>query len=340
VRIILYISPIFLMLIGLVSCCKDKISSSTSDEMECSEFQNLPSIIFFSNDRIQFQTPYFNPNNSSEFIFNYRDYSLNEYKLIKFNIQTGIQTELANNVKIISQPKWSRKGWIAFDNVYNANYQIWVVKENGDSLNQMSIDGGNVFPVWDSSGENLFWQHSPYSPTGHPFYLFKQGLYNLFPDTILTTNNVNSGYSGYNDISIDNQLISKTYIGNKNHIGYAEINNLSFTSLIDLEESNLIGLTGLCWSNNSQLAYFTVSKFGLFKLNIKNGNYFKLISFCDSKRYKCISCSSDGSKLIGERITSYVVKDSKGKPTGQIIENSCIYLIDLQTLKETKINLD
>ena len=75
-------------------------------------------------------------------------------------------------------------------------------------------------------------------------------------------------------------------------------------------------------------------------MNINNGSYTKLISFCDSKRYKSISCSPDGLKLIGERIDSYLKKDLNGNPTGQIIEKSSIYLIDLQTLKETKINLE
>ena len=62
--------------------------------------------------------------------------------------------------------------------------------------------------------------------------------------------------------------------------------------------------------------------------------------FCDSKRYTKISCSPDGTRLIGERIDSYLEKNSNGSPTGKIIENSNIYLIDLQTLKETKINLE
>ena len=64
------------------------------------------------------------------------------------------------------------------------------------------------------------------------------------------------------------------------------------------------------------------------------------MDFCDTKRYETISCSADGKKLIGERVDSYLVKDNEGNATGRIMENSSIYLIDLETLEETKINLD
>ncbi len=124
------------MVLGMTSCLKDKVISTPSGEGDCYSFGVLPSLTYFSNERFQYQAPYFNPNNVNEFVYNYKDFELDEYKLMKYNIQTGEKTVLANNVKIISQPKWSRKGWIAFDNVFNQNYQIWIIKDNGDSLKQ------------------------------------------------------------------------------------------------------------------------------------------------------------------------------------------------------------
>jgi len=326
------------MAVGMTSCLKDKVVPTPSGDDECYSFNNLPNLTYFSNERFQYQTPFFNPNNDNEFVFNYKDFELDEYKLIKYNLQTGEKTVLAEYVKIISQPKWSRKGWIALDNVYNQNYQIWIVKDNGDSLSQLTTNIYNLFPVWDSSGDNIYWQHTPV--LGIPYYFLKQNAYGTSSDTVLYPNGANSGYAAYNDVSVDNQLIAKTGIGNQNHIGITNLNNPSFVSLLNLDNSNLVGLEGLCWSNNSQTAYFTIYKNGLYKLNINNGSYTKLIEFCDSKRYKSISCSSDGKKLIGERVDSYLVKDGEGNPTGQIMENSSIYIIDLETLQETKINLE
>lgn len=326
------------MVLGMISCRKDKVIPTPSGEGECYSFGELPPLNFFSNERFQYQTPFFNPNNDDEFVYNYKDFELDEYKLIKYNIQTGIKTILVENVKIISQPKWSGKGWVAFDNVFNQNYQISIVKDNGDSISQFTSSTYNLFPVWNSIGDNLFWQHTPV--LGVPYYFLKQGLYEQTSDTVLFPNGLNNGFATFNDVSMDNQLISKTGIGNQNHIGFTNLDSPNFVSLINLDNSNLVGLEGLCWSNNSQTAYFTIYKNGLYKLNVNNGSYTKLISFCDSKRYKSISCSSDGKKLIGERIDSFLVKDEEGNPTGQIMENSSIYIIDLETLKETKITLE
>lgn len=332
-----FISLILSMVLGMISCRKDKVIPTPSGDGECYSFGELPPLNYFSNERFQYQTPYFNPNNDNEFVFNYKDFELDEYKLMKYNIQTGVKTVLVENVKIISQPKWSRKGWIAFDNVFNQNYQIWVVKDNGDSLIQFTTNVANLFPVWDAVGDCLFWQHSPV--LGIPSYFLKRDLFGTNLDTVLNSNDPSMGWVTYNDVTIDNLLISKTIIGNQNHIGFTNLNSPNFVSLVSLDNLNLVGLEGLCWSNNSQTAYFTIYKNGLYKLNVNNGTYTKLISFCDSKRYKSISCSSDGKKLIGERIDSYLVKDGDGNPTGQIMEKSHIYIIDLETLKETKINL-
>lgn len=330
-----------LLFTGLLACRKDKpIPSPVSNNSECSVFDwgnQTVAMTWFTNERFQYQTPYFNPKNTNEFVYNYKDYELNEYKLMKYNLQTGVKTELANNVKIISQTKWSRKGWIAFDNVYNQNYQLWIVKENGDSLRQLTNSIYNLFPAWDSTGFNLYWQYSPV--LGHPYYFLKKDLNSSTVDTVLRNGDANNGYVSLAEFSNSNKLIAKTHILNKNSIGLSTA-SFNFSNLIDLDTEFLNKLTGLTWSSDNETTYFTIHHNGLYNLNTYNSNYIKLMDFCDTKRYKSISCSPDGEKLIGERVDSYLAKDNKGNPTGQIVENSSIYIIDLETLEETKINLE
>lgn len=334
---------IVLLFIGLLACRKDKqpISCPVINDSKCLAFdwgdnQNI-GLSWFSSERLQYQTPYFNPNNDNEFVYNFKDYELGQYKLMKYNLQTGVKTELANNVKIITQPKWSRKGWIAFDNVFNNNYQISIIKDNGDSIKEITENKYNLFPVWDATGNNLYWQHSPV--LGHPYYFVKQNLNTSIRDTILQNGDAHNGYVSLAEFSKSNKLIAKTHILNKASIGLAT-NSFDFSSLINLSTAFLNTLTGLTCLYDSETAYFTIYHNGLFKLNIQTGNYTKLIEFCDTKRYKSISCSSDGKRLIAERVDSYLAKNNDGKPTGQIVENSSIYLIDLETLEETKINLE
>lgn len=345
----IHFSVIILLLMSVLACQKDKPTPCfETNDANCLDFEDLETyqgITTFVKERFQYQTPSYNPNNPNEFVYNYKDLELNEFQLVKFNITTGIKTILANNVKIISQPKWSRKGWIAFDNVFNQNYQLWIVKDNGDSLIQKSVTGGNIFPAWDSAGDNLYWQNSPHSPPAYPYYFFKQGIYSSITDTVMRDGDVNQGYAGYNEISRQNILLTNTLINNEIHFAYAPLSLLSFTSIFNnLSQFNTGFMRGVSWSDNSQIAYFSFynnnETDGLYKLNISSGSYTRLIDFCHSKRYNSISCSSNGTEIIGERIESYLKKNSEGNITGQIVEKSCIYVINLETLTETKINLE
>ncbi len=324
---------ILLIAAGMVSCRKDKPIPSPMENQDCYDFPVItgPQISWFTAGRFQYKTPYFNPSNSDEFVYYYRDFLLDENKLMKYNIQTGLKTELVNNVKLISQPKWSRKGWIAFDNTLD--YQIWIVKDNGDSLTQFTTNTCNLYPAWNEAGNELLWNHTPV--LGYPYFLVKQKLHSLIIDTLF------NDFTKYNDISSDNKLISNITIDGQYHIGVSNVDQVTFNSLVNLSADSLDSFAGLSWGNNSQSAFFSIHYSnnigGLFKIDLNSQSYEKIFEFCDSKQYSRISCSADGTNLIGERIDSYLPNPDYS--AREIRQNSSIYIIDLLTLTETKIDL-
>lgn len=335
---------ILLIILGLVSCRKDETPPiDLGEDSECYAFPMLLQSYYVS-ETFMFKQPCFNPNNQNEFVFHFQDYSQNSFQLVKYNISTKQKTILyqSNNHKIWSQPKWNKGGWIAFTRI-NSSYvdHIFIVKENGDSLKQFTTTTANYDPVWDSSGENLYWAHSPV--LGVPHFFLKRSLNGLTTDTILMNTGVNQGYSTFNEISTNNLLFSKTIVNGKFCIGKTALvfpPHPELTEILSLDKPNYAGLTGLTISNNAQDAYVSFYSNGLYKLNTKNGKLTLLIPFCNSKRYETISCSADGKFLIGERVDSRLELNTDGQPTGAIIEKSSIYLIDLGTLQETKIELD
>jgi len=291
-------------------------------------------ITTLGKDRFQYKKPQFNPNNNDEFIYVYNDLELFEKQLIKYNLKTLTKTVLVDNARLVTQPKWSRKGWVAFDNVIT--YKTSILKDNGDSLTDFATNAASIYTAWDATGSNLYYQHTP--ALGVPYYLFKQNLETKIIDTILFPYDEHSGYAVFNDISIDNKIISVVGINNQKHIGVTNLDDFSFKSLINLEADSLRA-EGLCWSNTSDFAYLSAYLDGLYRIDISTGEYELLLEYCSSKQYKNISCSPDGTKIIAERIDSYVDKDVNGNITGKIVQNSSIYIFDLLTLTETKINL-
>lgn len=340
IKIIIYI----VIAIGTLACRKDKPVSSVDNNSDCRSFEyDLPPQTYFSNERFQYKAPHFNPNNSNEFIYHYRDNEQQEYQLYKYNLQTHQKTFIVESGKIAHQPKWSSDGLIAFAHHVGYVDHIFLVKENGDSLTQFTENVHNMFPVWSSTGDELYWAYTP--NLGIPYYFLKQNLENSYPDTISQDGDVYGGYATYNSISHSNKLLSLTLIGNKKHLAWTSLNEMpiSFSSIANMNQDfDYPSVSGLCWSSDEEYVYASVGfrSNGLYKVGVNDSSIELLIPFCDTKRYESISASPDGKYLIGERIDIHLQLDDQSNPTGEIIENSSIYMIDLNTLEETKIDLD
>lgn len=160
-----------------------------------------------------------------------------------------------------------------------------------------------------------------------------------------------SNLGGFHKVDVlNNKLLQISNIeagiesGSSTYYGYHKLNSIPFThdNFNVIKKSKQGSTGGICW-HPSEL-YFYVSYLngegtGLYRIDVNSLNSIQLIDYC-KKRYEAISVSSDGQYLIGERIDSYLEKDAEGNITGTIMERSSIYLIDLQTLEETKIDLE
>lgn len=341
-RIIIYI----LVAIGIMACRKDKPVPSVVESTDCKPFaKDLPLQTYFTNERFQYKAPHFNPNNSNEFIYHFRDYEQNVFQLLKYNLQTKQKTFIIESGKIGGQPKWSNNEWISYTHTPAYSEHIFIVKDNGDSLTQFTENVSNFSPAWSSTGDELYWAYSP--NLAIPYHFLSQNLDSLVPDTLSESGDLYNGYLRYNAISSNNKLLSLVHINNSSspYLATASLDeeSLSFTSIVNMNQAfDYPSVSGLCWSNNHEYVYVSIGypDGGLYKIGVDNSSVDLLIPFCDTKRYESISASSDGKYLVGERIDSHLKLDSSSNPTNEIIENSSIYLINLNTLEEIKVNLE
>jgi hypothetical protein len=334
---------IILFIVFIISACKkDKITTGghdVTDKNECD--YNAPDIGFavIYSDHYQYKSPHFNPNNPNEFVYYYTDNINKLYQLVKYNMISKKKLVLVDNVKIISQPKWSKKGWIAFDKL---DHNIWKVKDDGSNLTKVTNNNSNLWPVWNSTGDYLIWRYAETSTTNR--HTLKLSLNQIIPDTIY-----NGGLNYvYDNISEDDKLFHRDVINNIPHLGYFDLQSSNFllkenfVGVINCDEQGGEGaLNGVTWgkTGNSKEVYFTNYFDGLYKIDIEKRSLKKLIDFCETKSYSLISASSNGKYLIGERTNRYFNYDrNSGKPIGEY-RNSSIYLIDLNTLEEIKVEL-
>lgn len=339
---------LFSVLIAVSACKKDKPSPIKCDELlgdwekdeGCYNFK-LPPMNFFVSEANMYKQPCFNPNNQNEFVFHFRDNTQRKSQLVKYNILTKQKTVLyeSSEYSIWGQPKWSKKGWIAFTRTRAYVDHVFIVKDNGDSLRQFTQNTANYDPAWDAKGDYLYWTHSPVLAVPH--FFLKKGLYSSVIDTVLKSDGENQGYSTYNEISLYNTLFSKTVVNGTFSLGKADLamQALTLTEIIDIDNPKYVGVLGIASSNHPNEIYVSFSGNGLYRVNTSTKYMILMMPFCMSKWYSVISCSADGRFLVGERIDSHLAKDEDGNPTGERILKSTIWLVDTKTFKELKIDL-
>ncbi|WP_123776132.1 hypothetical protein [Brumimicrobium aurantiacum] len=343
-KLSIYIFYFAMIAIVFFSCKKEKLNSGSCGEAEvewvdtlkCEEYaSDSMTIISHGWGRYQYRTPYFNPNNSNEFIYSFYDYENNIQQLIKYNILTKQKLVLAN-LGIYNQPKWNENGWIAFSNMHH----VHVVKEDGSDYRQVSTSTQNTFPFW--VGDDLYWDHSPSSSSG---FELRQNINQLINDTVGFSTTIFTA-----DV-INNKILTVTNIeSSANPSTYYGIYDLDILHFFSRDSFNVItefskSLTGLAWHPSGEYFYSTTGyqgnngNGGLYKITL-SGHEEKIMDFCQSKQYSNISCSADGKYLIGERTAAKLVEMESWPGAGKIVQNSTIWLINTETLEETKINLE
>lgn len=326
------ISYIFIFIVILISCCKDNEEDLNN---HCEDFPlEVLGHSYFVQKRFQFKSPYFNPNNSNEFVYNFFDYQENKFQLKTYNLTTNTHTLIQDEVKVMSQPKWSSKNWIAFDNHLQDSYQVSIVKSDGTEYQQITNNIYNLYPAWGNDGETLYWMNN-ITLSNVPNYFLRQQITSSTIDTMMRyTGDIYTGLARFNDISKNNNLLHASSCLYSGCLAKTNLDvwPLETESLTD-DASILTHLVSLTWGENDNIVYYTTFKDGLYRLNITTGETSLLMDFCDSKFYKQISYSSDCHCIVGERVDSYI----DWSLDNQIFENSSIYIIDLNTMQESEI---
>lgn len=319
------------------SCKKDKTCEFLDDcdnQVVCDDFPDMHYSIFSETEK-QYKAPHFNPNNPDEFVYFFRDNTLNLSQLIKYNLNTQQKTVLIDGISIFEQPKWSKTGWIAVSSAH----QIFIVRENGEDLTQVTSDLANLSPFWNSTGDELYWTYSP--SLGSQYSVLRLNWSAMIIDTVSNLPILNNSdmldykvlhittfeYNGQPYYGYFNSSITPFSLGNFNIVG----------------PCNLASMEGICWHPSGQKFYVAHThsgkNSGLYSVSM-SGITTRLKKNCDTRRHIFISCSADGKKLIAERVDSEVMRYQNGNPTGQILLTSRISLIDTQTLEEIILDLD
>ena len=287
----------------------------------CAECLDLPNLTYhiFYHSQYQYKYPCFNPNNSNEIVFFFRDYKNNLKQLIKYNILSKEKTILLNNIILISQPKWSKDNWILLNNLY---HEIIKIKSNGDSLTTVASGNYNLYPDCNDNNKRIIYTYSLNAAA--PYCIISKNYKTNYSDTI-------SNISAFHlSISNTDKLVTTTNY-NMDLIIANLSNNLEWSNLTNVEEHGNKSIEGITWHPNSEDIYYTRILKGIYKLNINSLDELHIKNSCDTRKYSAISVSSNGVKIIVERINSYINDENK------LYNDSRLYIMDIDGCNEQEI---
>ena len=302
---------IIIILTIFISCEKDKpIKKPIVENNDCIEIPPSQSIIGYDYtiDTNSLALPCFNPNNGNELLFVHQKYSNGSHKLYKYNLVTK-NKKLLVETEIYSQPNWATNNWI----LLGLNHNIYKIKSNGDSLIQITNNGGNSNPVSNFNSNKFIC-----SNTSQNFYIydFSGNIIDTLTDAYVTATF---------DWDKNDNILIPTYEGI-----YMYNYNLKTTTLYCDEFNGLLIGKGL-WINDTEFIWSTDK--AIYKTNISNNNTICLKSHCNAFRYFYPSYSKQSNKIIWQKV--------KKKKTGEnLIEvKSVLVLMDTDGTNEQEIEV-
>lgn len=280
-------------------------------------------------DNIQFFYPVFNPNDPNEFIYIFENKSLEIRSLLKYNFTTKQKQTLDDSLGMyaFNEPFWSQLNFISYAKSILNSYDISIkIKPDGtiipDNENQYGYNAN-----WFVTEKEIVWYKGE--------YLLKKNINQKKIDTLIT------------------DLMSKISISSKG-IGILNYSNLYHTDLKTASKISTADFTinttfptgtkpGLCWHPAGTKFYVSILKdyenSGIYEVEYPSFKARKIVQSCDKRIYKYLSCSPTGNYLLCEGIDRVPKLDNQGNFSGEIAGKSNIYLINIQTSEEIKLNL-
>jgi len=280
---------ILISLIGLfIGCAVDPPIYSTGNcDQVVIDSQMHPCIITnFAEGPIQYKAPFFNPIDSSEFVYIEINHDSGYSRLCTFNYVTHQKQILKTDVDDEVQPKWNINNKI----IFGVNSKIYLINSNGTGFQQLTFNGLDFWPEWINTDTICFTDNN--SGIGASLSITLNHL-----DTITLSPLVLASVSS-------NKIIATTN-GSRDapDIIISDIDSLNWKLLpVNTFNSGYDRIEGISWHPNNFQIYYTKYTLGIFMVDILDEKFTQVVSGCFGAWYKFIDISPQGNKIIAEKI--------------------------------------
>ena len=188
---------------------------------------------------------------------------------------------------------WNDDNW----GLIAADWGIWKVKMNGDSLTKITNDNDNAYqlPTWCKNGESIycyvnFNQNSPYYPSRSVLLDLMGNITHVFP------------FSGIGGKENNGKIATRAITVDYHQIGYIDLSTNEFMGLVDFDFDYY--LQAIEWLDDNHIMWMQMESGQraqeIFKVNINTLEVSSLFykPDCENLIYRGISASPDGDGEI------------------------------------------
>ena len=288
-----------LLLLSVWQCKKDAQIIVQSIPFDCRQIDtNCPSSPFGTIylGPVKNCSPFFNPNNSDEFLYVEID-TLGNSTIVIYNLLSKQKKYvIAKNHYTFSAVNWSKNNWILYGDY--TDHQIYKIKTDGTNLTKLTnASGWFSYPVSTSVNEIL----ASFSNLNSQNYMVKMDFNGNIYDSI------QNGYYEMGNISNCYQLAcldNSTPL--RSAITVRDTGRIKSFVYIPIDDKNRnSSLLSIAWHPNCEDIYFTNIYLDINKVNIRSYKQNIVKMGCYLDRYGVISISPDGNKIIAEKMHHY-----------------------------------
>jgi hypothetical protein len=274
---------ILLIIVFFLACGKEEPDSLGRDA-ECLSFEipprddTEPYPFKRTYGKTGHEYPCFNPSNPNELIYVYKDFEAGKVGYRKVNLLTG-EHALIYTGEFWSGPRWGKSNWIVFE----IAFQIFVIRQDGSELQQITTEPRNHAPHWNHDGTRIIMNHQD-DPASYGLIMDFQTR--KFVDTML--NMVPSSIADWSrpGIFLTGGGLQYAIDG---HDGKNMITNLP------LEND---GVTGIQWGEGYDIYFISLGS--IYKTNFYTKKTEILKERCPGKYYGFFTISPDKKKIVAD----------------------------------------
>lgn len=281
------ITLLALLVFSFNGCKKKEIQTIETSEMcECppfSEGQDYIKELIEVLDSVNNLYSQYNPHNDDEIMFVSLENNLR--KIYRYNLVTH-NKQFVREFPILQSFDWGSNDWILLE---LGDKNIWKMKSNGDSLEQITSDRPLFHPKWNFDCSKIMaYLYIPYQ---------KQQI-EILTDQGEILDSINDGDMNYFCMNGSWKNNNELIIGNEGNVVKVidPINKQVLITKIFPED-----ITEITWLNDAEI--IANAPFGLYKFNIVNQKITKLRCQCPIVSYQKPMAKSDGNELTMTKVT-------------------------------------